>query len=363
MKIKKYLLTIILFAIAYAYACTSSVLQTHEGYVYLRSLQFAMPIQSQVIAIPRNYSFSGITPDNKPDGLKWKSKYAVIGMNALNTNIIADGTNEVGLTGGMLYFPKYAKYQTIESDQDRANSIAGYQVLLWILTNFKNIDEVKQSIKNIVVVNTKLKNIPLPLHYIIHDTNGKSIAIEYDKRGLNVYNNPIHAFTNAPNFEFHLTNFGQYADMTSAVGNTTTINNYQFGPDSTGWDSIGLPGGFDSISRFVRAGFITNNINQPAAMPKTQYDGVMTAFRVLNMFDFPVGIDANSKSFSPTGEFDVNEWVSVADMKNHAYYIRTYEDSAIRTLSFKDFDPNGKQISTYNINSKETIYSLKGCKE
>lgn len=365
MKLIKILIFAMLVISSYSYACTSSLIHTQEdGWIYLRSLQFAMPVHSNIIAIPRNYEFVGATANNQHDGVHWKTKYAVIGMNALGADIVADGINEEGLVGGILNFPKYGKYQTMKNDNEKSKAIAGYQLLTWILTNFKNTDEVKAHLKDILVVATPISGTMLYGHYTIHDANGKSIVIEYDTRGLKIYNNPLHVMTNSPSFDHQMVNFGQYIYLTNQVGDSVTINNHKFTPDSTGWASIGLPGGFDSMSRFIRATFITNNINNPKAMPKTQSEGVLTAFRVLNTFDFPLGVDANEASFSPTGVFDINEWVSVADLKNKQYFIKTYNDSSIRMLSFSDFDLNGSKINTYDVNStNEKIYSLKPFKK
>lgn len=364
---KLYVLIMILLASAFSlgYACTSSLIPTQEGgFVYLRSLQFAMPFNSSVIAIPRNYSFAGITPDKTPSGLQWKSKYAVIGANALGMELIMDGINESGLTGGIQYFPGYARYQDANTQSDLAKSIAAYQLLTWILTNFATVEEVSNAINNIVVTNAPVPslNISFPLHYVVHDVNGKSIVIEYDSRGLKVYKNPLHAFTNSPAFDYHLTNFNQYVGFNNGAGDSFVIDGEKFGPLSAGWNSIGLPGGNDSVSRFTRMSFMTLSVSTADAMPKTQSEGVLTAFRILNTFDFPYGIAKNNVTLPTSAmtayDYDVNEWVSVADLKNRVYYIRTYDDSAIKTLSFKNFNMGAKTITYYPLESKEKFYQL-----
>ena len=54
--------------------------------------------------IPRGYQLSAHTPDKKP-GLSWKARYGVVGLDALEKDIITDGMNEKGLVVGVLYLP------------------------------------------------------------------------------------------------------------------------------------------------------------------------------------------------------------------------------------------------------------------
>ncbi|OYR22003.1 linear amide C-N hydrolase, choloylglycine hydrolase family protein [Brucella thiophenivorans] len=72
-------------------------------------MEFAFPINSEMIVIPRNFALVASAPDGKT-GKKWKAKYAAVGMNAFGILALADGMNEKGLTGGILYFPGFADY-------------------------------------------------------------------------------------------------------------------------------------------------------------------------------------------------------------------------------------------------------------
>src|SRR5947208_3502761 len=91
--------------------CTGiKLIAENNSIVYGRTLEFAQEINSEIIFVPRNYNFIGISPDQK-NGLEWKTKYAAIGTNASEVNTIIDGINETGLAGGLFYFPEYAQYQ------------------------------------------------------------------------------------------------------------------------------------------------------------------------------------------------------------------------------------------------------------
>ena len=189
------------------YACISSLIPSQEsGFVYLRALQFPFQVNSKIIAIPRNYKFIGANTDH---GLMWNSKYAVIGANVLDLDFVVDGVNEAGLAGGMLYFSGYNHYQTTDFQNDSNNSLAGYQLLTWILTNFASVEEVVNNINNIAITDTAIAklNFSLPVHYIIYDNKGKSIVLEFAQSKLKVYHNPLYTLTDAPAFNFHLINF------------------------------------------------------------------------------------------------------------------------------------------------------------
>jgi choloylglycine hydrolase len=66
-------------------ACTSFLLKGNDGgYVYGRTMEFGLPLKSQLTVIPRNYKALGIGVDSKPgSGLNWTTKYAAAGMNGL----------------------------------------------------------------------------------------------------------------------------------------------------------------------------------------------------------------------------------------------------------------------------------------
>ena len=135
--------------------CTGIKLIAENGaLITARTLEFAQNIDSKIITIPRNYAFSGIALSEKP-GLNWKAKYAVVGTNALDLIDIVDGVNETGLAGGLFYFPDYAEFQETTQNQI-PNSIAPWQIMTWILTNFATIEEIKKSLPEIKVSKTIL---------------------------------------------------------------------------------------------------------------------------------------------------------------------------------------------------------------
>ena len=90
-----------------ALACTGIRIEAEDGsIVYARTLEFGVNLQSQVLLLPRWYEFVGSTASGKP-GLTWNSKFAAVGMNAydydmLDPGVIGDCSNTAILTVGAL---------------------------------------------------------------------------------------------------------------------------------------------------------------------------------------------------------------------------------------------------------------------
>jgi len=65
-------------------------------------MEFAIDIHSDVIMVPPGYRRTGTTPDGK-EGLKWKAKYASVGVQRCGTTGPIRRVNEKGLAAGTFY--------------------------------------------------------------------------------------------------------------------------------------------------------------------------------------------------------------------------------------------------------------------
>jgi choloylglycine hydrolase len=347
-----------------ARACTSVLLAAQDGgYVYGRTLEFGLQLNSQLMIVPRNLAITGTGPAGKvgEGGLTWTTKYAAAGANALRLPVLLDGFNEKGLSGGLFNFPGYAEFQTVPAGKaDR--SIASFELLTYILTSFATVDEVRAALANIYVSGVKLRefgNMVPPLHVSLHDATGKSLAIEYTDGGkLAIYDNPAHVFTNAPPFPFQLQNLAQYQYVTANVLPPLKIGNLALGAASSGDGMNGLPGGFLATARFVRAYFAQASAPRLATSKET----VGLAFHVMNGFDLPPGsIGVSSTTGGEGGGIDgyeTTEWIAVSDMKNLRYYIKTYDNFDVRMLDLGKADLNAKQIKFIALDQPQTAKDL-----
>jgi choloylglycine hydrolase len=347
-----------------ARACTSVLLEAQDGgYVYGRTLEFGLQLNSQLMIVPRNLAITGTGPAGKvgDGGLRWTTKYAAGGANALGLPVLLDGFNEKGLTGGLFNFPGYAEFQTVPAGKaDR--SIASFELLTYILTSFATVDEVRAALPNIYVSGVKLKefdNMVPPVHVSLHDASGKSIAIEYTDGGkLAIYDNPAHVFTNSPPFPFHLQNLAQYQYVTANVLPPLKVGNLALSAASSGDGMNGLPGGFLATARFVRAYFAQANAPKLA----TSSQSVGLAFHVMNGFDLPPGSIGVSATTGGEGGgvdgYETTEWIAVSDMKNLRYYIKTYDNFDVRMIDLGKADLNAKQIKYIALDQPQTVKDL-----
>ena len=335
-------------------ACTSVLLPTKEGgYVYGRTLEFALDLESDVIVIPRGYQLQGTGPDGKPgSGLSYKTKYAVVGLNGLKLPIIVDGMNEKGLTGGALYLPGFSLYQETPPNEAK-NSVASYEALTYILTNFASVDEVKAGLTGIKVNRSEhpvFKGV-VNLHFTVHDTSGKSIVVEYIGGVLQISDNPTHVLTNGPEFGWHQRNLGLYLNIKPSPLTPVKISGTTFQPPSTGANMMGLPGDMSAPSRFVRAVFFSQAA--PAAM--NGVEGVNTVFHIMNNFDIPPGAIATSATAAAGGGIDgyeTTEWTSAIDLKNKVLYVRPSDTLTTQTFALSDMPLDGKEIKTFSLEQK-----------
>ena len=197
-----------------ALACTGIRLIAEDGtVVHARTLEFGLDLHSNIMMVPRGYARTGTTPDGK-DGLKWKAKYASVGLNGAGLPVLFDGVNEKGLATGTFYFPTSAGYMPY-APSDAGKTIAQWDVGSYTLENFASVDEVKANIGKVVVPSVVFAGwgFAPEAHYIVHDSTGKSIVIEYVGGKLNIHDDPLGVITNSPTFDWHMTNLGNYVNF------------------------------------------------------------------------------------------------------------------------------------------------------
>ena len=233
-------------------------------------------------------AFSSALGDGKT-GAAWKNQYGFVGINADGLPYATDGMNEAGLTVGALFFPGFARYQEVKADE-LATTVSNVDLVNYILSNFKTVDEVRAAIPKIRVVrNAEIEKefgTPLPLHHIVSDATGASIVIEYMNGRLAMTDNKVGAMTNSPNYDWHLLNLRNYANLTPQAARPHAIDGVSLAPFGAGSGMLGLPGDFTPPSRFVRAVAFVNTMI-PA---KDAADAVDAASVMLNNFDIPKGL-------------------------------------------------------------------------
>jgi choloylglycine hydrolase len=343
------------FAPMVSQACTSFLLPGNDGgFVYGRTLEFGLDIKSKGISIPRGYTYQGTGIDGKQgSGLVWKTKYAAFGANGIDLPILVDGMNEKGLAGGLLFAPNITLYQDVKASES-AQSIASYEMLTYALTNFATVEEVKKGFKEVKVNRSEqalFKGV-VTLHMTLHDTSGKSIVIEYINGQLEVSDNPVGVLTNAPKFSWHLTQLNNFTNLSAKNPAPIKMGDMTFEAQSSSAGMVGLPGDMTSVSRFVRAFFMVANV--PKDMTTTQQVG--TAFHFLNNFDIPPGmIELGGNYGGGTSGYEITYWSSVSDLKNKVFYIRTFQNTNVQSISMSNLDLNAKDIQYFDLHADKLV--------
>jgi len=353
-KSKLFLFCLTTFISNLSYPCTGIQLTAADGGVINgRTVEFATIIELDILAVPRNYEFTSQLPNNQT-GMKYKAKYAAIGAYMDGEKVLVDGVNEKGIAVGMFYFPGYAGYANVTSD-NKDISMSPIEFPNWVLTQFSSLDEVKSAIaaNKVSIANTVFKswNIVPPMHYIVYDKSGKSIVIEPIDGKLVVSDNPIGVITNSPNFEWHMTNLRNYLNVSPFNASSEKINGLDLSPFGEGSGLEGLPGSFTPPARFVRAAFFSHT----AAQPKTTKDAVFQVFHILNQFDIPLG----SVREKNTNNMDFTLFTSVKDTKNLSYYFKSYDNQNITVAHLNSFNLDGKDLKTIKINKKQSVVEVK----
>ncbi|HEX2840336.1 choloylglycine hydrolase family protein [Hyphomicrobium sp.] len=319
-------------------ACTNFLLKAADGTpIYGRTMEYALETQPDVVVVPRNYEYVGTRPADAP-GVKWTSRYGLVGVMNLGQPFVSDGVNEKGLAGGALYFPGFAGY-TPPAQAGTRTALAPWEFLTWVLTNFATVEEVKAGLDNVAIIDlpAPVVNFTLPFHFPIHDASGASIVIEPVDGKFKVYDNPLGVLTNSPSFDWHMNNVRNYVKMSPVAADPLKISGHTFAPFGQGSGLLGIPGDPTPPSRFIRAlGYVASAKQLPDG-PQT----VRLAEHILNNFDIPLGfIDSAAKG----GELEYTQWSSVADLRAKKYYIKGYKDQVLRSIDLMSFDLDAKTL-------------------
>ena len=335
-------------------ACTALVFKTQDGTaIYARTMEWgASDLHSELGLVPHGTAFKSPLGGGKT-GLEWKDRYGYVGVNAAGLPYATDGMNEAGLTVGVLFFPGFADFQEPTADT-QASSVSSVDLANYILSNFATVGEVRDAMSKIRVVRNpeieKAFGTPIPIHHIVTDATGASIVIEYVKGVLSIYDNKVGAMTNSPEYDWHLLNLRNYANLQPlGAPASRAIDGVSLAPFGAGSGMLGLPGDFTPPSRFIRAVAFVNTMTPV----KDAAAGVSAASTMLNNFDIPQGLvreGANPEDF----HLGYTQWSVVADTHNKVYYYWTMYDRRLRSVDFSKLDFNAKAVSTFPLDRVRT---------
>lgn len=307
-------------------ACTGITLHTQQGdVVTARTIEWAAEaLHSGYVVVPRGHKQQSFLPDGTQTGKRFTAKYGYVGLTVEQPEFVMNGMNEAGLEAGLFYFPAYGQYEAYD-EALKAQTISDFQLVAWILSSFKSIDEVKTAVPLIHVVGIDPRSSTV--HWRVTEPGGRQMVIEITDGQAHFYENTLGVLTNAPGFEWHLTNLNNYINLSTGTINTRRVGDLTLTAFGGGGGLHGIPGDMTPPSRFVRAAFFQ------ASAPKlaSAEEMVTEAFHILNNFDIPVGVQfAEGQMVADIPS--ATQWTIACDLQGRRIYYRTMYNATIRCI-------------------------------
>lgn len=318
-----------LFPALPAEACTGITLKSKDGAtVVARTIEWGADyLKSQYVVVPRGYTEQSYTPDGQKNGMNFTARYGYVGLAVEQKEFIAEGLNEAGLSAGLFYFPRYGEYEKYDAVK-KDKSIADLQLVSLLLANCATVDEVKDLVNRVHVINIDPR--ASTVHWRFADKTGRQIVLEHIDGQSRFYEDTLGVLTNSPGFEWQLTNLNNYVNLYPGTAPAHKFGSMELTSFGVGSGFRGIPGDITPPSRFVRAAFYQVTAPQQA----TALKAVLQGFQILNSFDIPIGI------VTPEGEVPADipsatQWTSATDIKNGIIYFRSMYDSTIRSIDLR----------------------------
>ncbi len=312
----------------FSHACTGiSFMSKDSSFVMARTIEFAdMDLPSEYVIIPRGQKLQSFTPKGA-DGMKFESKYGVVGLSVIRKEFIAEGMNEMGLSTGLFFFPRYGSYAPFK-ESHKSTTVADLQLNQWMLSQFATVDEVIEAIPHIHIVGLEQTAV---VHWRIGDSSGRQVVLEIVDGKAKFYENGVGVITNAPGFDWQLTNLNNYVNLYSGSAKEQTLRSVTLLPTGAHSGFLGLPGDFTPPSRFVRAAFFCAY----APQQPNGFETVKQCFHILNNFDVPSSIDSTDKNVNIPS---ATQWTSAIDLTNRKVYYKTSYNNSIRCIDLSLID-------------------------
>ena len=310
-------------------ACTGITLKAKDGScIVARTIEWGgNNLNSQYVVVPRGYEQQSYIPGGTTEGMIFTARYGYIGLAVEQEQFVAEGLNEAGLSAGLFYFPQHGKYETY-NPKEKASSNADLQLVSWILGSCKTVDEVKESIKKVHVIDIDPR--ASTAHWRFADTTGRQIVLEIINEKPIFHENKLGVLTNSPSFDWQMTNLNNYVNLIPGMAPSQQLDGVALTSFGNGSGFLGIPGDITPPSRFVRAAFY----QATAPRQETGQQTVIQCFQILNNFDIPIGIEF-APDQTPVDIPSATQWTSATDMTNHMIYYRTMYDSAIRSIDLR----------------------------
>lgn len=317
---------------------------TNKDHYFGRNLDLEIDYPVSVVITPRQHGFP---MRHVPD---IKNNYAMIGTAIIMNDypLYFDAVNEKGLAMANLAFFGYASY--FPPKQGKLN-LASFELMQYVLAQFSTVAEVKVALKDLNITDDNYApSMPSQgLHWIVSDPTTSIVIEQTAERGMVIYDNPWGVMTNAPEFDYQRANVGYYANVT---GDLATNRFAPKAPDirlfSRGMGSIGLPGGTDSVSRFIRVLFTKLN----SRCPQDEASNVSEFFHILSNVQQVSGETELKKDV-----YEITQYTSCFNTTTGTMYYNTYYNPSLTSVSMYKENLDSKDLIEYPFRREFTVTS------
>lgn len=270
---------------------------------------------------PTTYTTQQYAPGNNyksvlDNGVTWTGSYGVFVFDSEEEYLVPfEGLNSagIGISGNLAN----AQYPTDKSGP----TISSDDLVLYVLSQAGSLLDAAKLLSDINI------SSPWQYHYLLTDSNGYSLVVEF-LGGQAVFsdNNP-RVMTNNPDYQSQLANLNNYAHLQNWFPGSVLPDS---GDQFHGQGMLGMPGDWMSPSRFVRASYMLQFLAAGTAENcTTDYAGYITQM-ILNSVSLTSGIDLGS---SDTGLPIYTQIQIVKDQKNAVVYYRTLPNISWQSTS------------------------------
>lgn len=301
-------------------ACTRVVYHGTDNMVISgRGMDWVDDMHSNLWLFPKGIKRDGEAGEKS---IQWTSKYGSLIVSGYDVGT-ADGVNEAGLSGSLLYLTESDYGDPSKSPEKSRMSISLW--LQYVLDNHSTVEAAVADLRqeSFTVIAPILPNgRPAQLHLAITDPSGDIAVFEYVEGKLVIHHGKEYqVMTNSPTYDKQI-----------------ALNEY--------WESVGglvfLPGTNRAADRYARAAFLVNAIPKTAmkdyisAVPGKSYENqaIASVTSVMRSVGVPLGITTpDQPNISST------IWRTIVDHKNKVFYFdsATSPNTFWVTLSKLDF--------------------------
>ncbi len=264
---------------------------------FARTMDLFVDDKPQLTVYPRGVLRHGQTADNTK---RWKSKYGSAVVTAFHQAFVTDGINEAGF-GAHLLFLEEGAFQ--EKNPDKP-ALSSFCVAQFLLDNCKTVTEAIEQLTLCQVVGGMLAQKEWPVQIAIEDLLGDSAVVEFIGGKIAVHQGP------------------QYKVVASSGHYESQLNRLK--EFQTFGGKMPLPGGADSLSRFVRASSFLETL--PKAHDESEAAAGM--FSLIRTAQIP---------FGAKGVWETR-WITVGDLSKRVFYFSSAAKGDVIRVDLKQFN-------------------------